>query len=151
MFSTWCRIGEVAMLLNKEHIDWSSRSVIVRGKGDKEREVYFNTRSDIWLKRYLADRQDQDSALFVTERCPHRMSTAQIRYFIKRISKRAAFNKNIPHTKSDTVMRLTTHLLNNGAPLEIIQTLLGHEKSETTRVYAHLSEKIRKDFYNKFF
>ncbi|WP_342664043.1 tyrosine-type recombinase/integrase [Peribacillus kribbensis] len=43
-----------------------------------------------------------------------------------------------------------THLLNNGAPFEVIQTLLGHEKSETTRVYAHLSGKIRKDFYNKY-
>ncbi|PLT29089.1 tyrosine-type recombinase/integrase [Peribacillus deserti] len=144
MFSTGCRIGELAML-NKEHIDWSSRSAIVRGKGDKEREVYFNTRSDIWLKRYLDDRQDQDSALFVTERCPHRMSTAQIRYIIKRISKRAAFNKNIhPHQFRHSY---ATHLLNNGAPLEVIQTLLGHEKSETTRVYAHLIGKIRKDFF----
>jgi integrase/recombinase XerD len=148
MFSTGCRIGEVAML-NKGHIDWSNRSAIVRGKGDKEREVYFNTRSDIWLKRYLDDRQDRDSALFVTERCPHRISTAQIRYIIKRISKRAAFNKNIhPHQFRHT---FATHLLNNGAPLEVIQTLLGHEKSETTRVYAHLSGKLKQDFYNKYF
>lgn len=30
-----------------------NRSAIVRGKGDKEREVYFNIRYDIWLKRYI--------------------------------------------------------------------------------------------------
>ncbi|WP_409293209.1 tyrosine-type recombinase/integrase [Peribacillus sp. SCS-37] len=148
MFSTGCRIGEVAML-NKKHIDWSSKSAIVKGKRDKEREVISIPGSDIWLERYLADRQDQDSALFVTELCPHRISTAQIRYIIKRISKRAVFNINIhPHQFRHSY---ATHLLNNGAPLEVIQNLLGHEKSETTRVYAHLSGKIRRDFYNKYF
>ena len=44
-----------------------------------------------------------------------------------------------------------THMIDNGAPLEVIQSLLGHEKSETTRIYAHLSGKLRYDFYNKYF
>ena len=44
-----------------------------------------------------------------------------------------------------------THKKDNSAPLEVIQSLLGHEKSETTRIYAHLSGKLRYDFYNKYF
>ena len=40
MFSTGCRIGEI-VALEKNHINWSNQSAIVRGKGDKEREVYF--------------------------------------------------------------------------------------------------------------
>jgi integrase/recombinase XerD len=52
MFSTGCRIGEIVSL-DKNGINWSNRSAIVLGKGDKEREVYFNIRSEIWLKRYL--------------------------------------------------------------------------------------------------
>src|SRR5699024_10303001 len=40
-YSTGCRIGEVAKL-NKEDINLTGNSVIVHGKGDKEREVYFN-------------------------------------------------------------------------------------------------------------
>ncbi|XKE51446.1 tyrosine-type recombinase/integrase [Sutcliffiella horikoshii] len=40
-----------------------------------------------------------------------------------------------------------THMINNGAPLEVIQILLCHEKSETTRIYAQLSGKLRKDLY----
>jgi integrase/recombinase XerD len=44
----------------------ADRSAIVKGKGDKEREVYFNIRCDIWLKRYIDSRKDKDPAIFVT-------------------------------------------------------------------------------------
>lgn len=44
-----------------------------------------------------------------------------------------------------------THMINNGTPLEVIQSLLGHEKSETTKIYAQLSGKLRHDFYSKYF
>ncbi|MDR6999874.1 integrase [Neobacillus niacini] len=44
-----------------------------------------------------------------------------------------------------------THMLNNGAPLEVIQSLLGHEKSETTRIYAQLSGSLRQELYRKYF
>jgi integrase/recombinase XerD len=148
MFSTGCRIGEIVML-DCNTINWSNRSAIVRGKGDKEREVYFNIRAEIWLKRYIDSRQDQDSAIFVTERHPHRMSIAQMRYVIKRISARAGINKEIhPHQLRHSY---ATHLLNNGAPVEVIQSLLGHEKSETTRIYAQLSGRLRQEFYQKYF
>ena len=118
-------------------------------KGNKEREVYFNVRCEIWLENYLNERSDSDPAIFVTERSPRRMSIAQMRYIIKRISNRAGINKTIhPHQLRHSY---ATHLLNNGAPIDVIQSLLGHEKSETTRIYAQLSGKIRREFYNKYF
>lgn len=46
MFSTGCRIGEIVSL-DRNSINCGSQSAIVRGKGDKEREVYFNIRCDI--------------------------------------------------------------------------------------------------------
>jgi integrase/recombinase XerD len=148
MFSTGCRIGEV-VALEKNHINWSNQSAIVRGKGDKEREVYFNTRCDIWLKRYIESRNDHNSAIFVTARQPHKMSVAQMRYIIKRISNRAEINKEIhPHQLRHSY---ATHLLNNGAPIEVIQSLMGHEKSETTRIYAQLSGRLRKEYYQMYF
>ncbi|HZG71867.1 MAG TPA: tyrosine-type recombinase/integrase [Chondromyces sp.] len=148
MFSTGCRIGEI-VLLDRGRINWSNRSAIIRGKGDKEREVYFNIRCEIWLKRYLDNREDRDTTIFVTERDPHRMSIAQMRYIIKRISNRASINKDIhPHQLRHSY---ATHLLNNGAPLDVIQSLLGHEKSETTRIYAQLSGSIRQQLYMKYF
>lgn len=54
MFSTGCRIGEIVSL-EKNSINWSNCSAIVIGKGDKEREVYFNIRCEIWLKHLCFD------------------------------------------------------------------------------------------------
>lgn len=59
MYSTGCRIGEI-MNLDKSAINFSEQSVVVYGKGKKEREVFFNTRSSIWLKRYLEERKDNE-------------------------------------------------------------------------------------------
>lgn len=148
MFSTGCRIGEIVSL-DKNSINWSNRSAIVIGKGDKEREVYFNIRCDIWLKRYVHLRVDKHATIFVTVRSPHRMSIAQMRYIIKRISNRAGIDKMIhPHQLRHS---FATHLLNNGAPIDVIQSLLGHEKSETTRIYAQLSGRLRQELYRKYF
>ncbi|WP_256376325.1 tyrosine-type recombinase/integrase [Solibacillus sp. R5-41] len=65
------------------------------------------------------------------------------------MSDRAEINKEIhPHQRRHSY---ATHLLNNGAPIEIIQSLMGHEKSETTRLYAQLCGKLRKEYYQKYF
>lgn len=148
-YSTGCRIGEVAKL-NRDDIDFAGNSVIVHGKGDREREVYFNVRCAIWLKRYLDERKDEDPCLFATERNPiKRMSIDSLRYVVKQISNRADIKKTIhPHQLRHSY---ATHMIDNGAPLEVIQSLLGHEKSETTRIYAQLSGKLRYDLYTKYF
>ena len=148
-YSTGCRIGEV-VILNRADINISGRSVIVKGKGNKEREVYFNIRCSLWLQKYLEEREDCDESLFVTERRPKkRMGIENARHIIKRISIRANINKEIhPHQLRHSY---ATHMLNNGAPIEVIQSLLGHEKSETTKIYAQLSGKLRQDFYSKYF
>lgn len=72
-----------------------------------------------------------------------------MRYNVKRILNRAGINKSIhPHQLRHSY---ATHMINNGAPLEVIQSLMGHEKSETTRLYAQLSGKLRRDLYSKYF
>lgn len=59
------------------------------------------------------------------------MSVAQMRYIIKRISNRTEFNKEIhPNQLRHSY---ATHLMNNGAPIGVIQSLMEHEKSEITR------------------
>lgn len=148
MYSTGCRIGEV-IPLNYTDIDWDNRSVVVLGKGSKEREVYFSSRCSIWLKKYLQGRLDRCTALIVTERDPHRMSGHTIRHILKKIATRAKIESNVyPHKLRHT---FATHLLDNGAPLEVIQTLLGHEKLKTTQIYTQLSGPRRKELYRRYF
>jgi len=136
--------------LNIEDIDFENKSLIVDGKGCKQREVYFTTRCFIFLKKYINKRKDNgNNALFVTERNPHRMSIAQMRYIIKRIAKRAGikssvYNHRLRHS-------LATHLLNNRAPMEVIQSILGHSKASTTAIYAQLCGQRRKELYQQYF
>ena len=102
-----------------------------------------------WLKKYLKSRKDSDDALFVTERSPHRMSIAQMRYVLKRAAKKAGLEDSVyPHRLRHSY---ATHMLNNGAPMEAIQQLLGHQKHESTQIYAHLSSQRKKEIYKRYF
>jgi len=148
LYTTGCRIGEVHGL-NRNAINWETRSVIVLCKGSREREVYFTVKCGIWLKKYLKDRRDNDTALFVTERAPRRMSISQLRHVVKRVAKRSGVEANVyPHILRHS---FATHLLNNGAELADIQGYLGHTKADTTRVYAMLSSERKRERYHKFF
>lgn len=148
LYTTGCRIGELVRA-NRTDIDWQNGSLVVLGKGDKEREVYFNTKCRIWLKKYLESRNDEDAALIVTVRAPHRMSISQVRFIVKRVANRANIETNVyPHRLRHSY---ACHLLNNGAPMEAIQTLMGHEKPETTALYAQLSGERRHELYRRYF
>jgi len=148
MYTTGCRIGEVS-LVDKKDINWGNKSVIVMGKGDKEREVYFNSKCFFWLKKYVESRKDNDPALFVTDRAPRRMSIARMREIIKAVAVRADIEASVyPHRLRHSY---ATHLLDNGAPMEAIQQLMGHAKQETTQLYARLSGERRKELYKRYF
>ena len=66
LISTGIRIGELVNL-NITDIDFEDRSCIVLGKGNKQREVYFDARTKIHLKQYLNTRTDNEEALFVSK------------------------------------------------------------------------------------
>ncbi|MFC0188502.1 tyrosine-type recombinase/integrase [Fictibacillus aquaticus] len=149
LYATGCRIGEVH-LMNKNHIHWEDRSLIVLGKGNKEREVYFDTKTYLWLKEYINSRTDDCEALFITERRPFRRAQIHsLRRVVKRIAKRAGVKVNIyPHKYRHS---FCTHLMDRGAPIEVISSLAGHQKIETTRIYAALSGERRREMYRKYF
>lgn len=147
-FATGCRIGEVHKL-NRDSIDWNRKAVLVVGKGNKEREVYFGSRAAIWLRRYLDDRTDDDPALFVTVKAPHRPTIHHMEHWFKQIAQRCGLSHRVtPHTLRHS---LATSLLNQGAPLAAVQSILGHQKAETTQVYAVLSGTARQQAYTRYF
>ncbi|TNJ63763.1 integrase [Paenibacillus hemerocallicola] len=149
LYCTGCRVGEVHRL-NVEDINWENCSAIVNGKGSKQREVYFTTECKVWLKRYLEEREDSCKALFVTETHPvRRMTIPTISFSIKKLATRGKVAVNVhPHRFRHTY---ACHLLDNGAPLDFIQGMLGHEKASTTQIYAQLRGERRRELYRRYF
>ncbi len=148
MYSTGCRLSEVQQL-TRQDIDWQNQSAKVFGKGSKEREVFFSVKAIYHLKKYLNARNDNNQALFVTERKPLRpMGTRAIQRAVKIIAQRSEIKKNIhPHIFRHTMATLT---LNNGAKLEAVQSLLGHSNPSTTQVYAQLSDGRRREQHRRY-
>jgi len=153
-FASGCRIGELHQA-NRNIVDFSNRTMTIIGKGDKERTVFFDVRCAVWLKKYLNERNDNNMALFVTERKfkangnqPRRMSKDQMRWVLNRIAKRAGIENVYPHRLRHT---FAMHLLRNGAPLEVIQQFMGHTSLETTRIYSDYNTEMKKQLYAKYF
>ena len=136
-FSTGIRLSEFRDL-NKDDIDWNSRSVIVRhGKGNKQRIVFFNAESELSLRKYLESRTDNNDALFVTIRNPHnRMSPKAIQNEITHIAERSGMHV-YPHILRHT---FATSGLHGGMSLETLQALMGHSEPKTTLIYAKLDK-----------
>jgi integrase/recombinase XerD len=146
-YSAGCRLDE-AQQLNKESIDWNNGTVMVIGKGNKERPVYLNARSILHLKKYLMSRTDNSPALFVSERQPHaRLGRRAIEVEFSSLGKLAGITKQVyPHLLRHTT---ATNMLQGGASLSEVQNYLGHESPATTQIYAHLSTDAIKQSHNK--
>lgn len=136
-YSTGCRLSEIVNV-DKDDINWYEMTLKVIGKGDKEREVCFNTKAKFLLREYLLSRNDNSPALFVTERKPHRLGKRSIEREFSKVAERAKFTKSIyPHLLRHT---FASHKLDSGMPLHIVQALLGHENPATTQIYAVTSK-----------
>lgn len=107
--STGMRIGEM-VLLNREDIDFNERECIVLGKGAKERVVYFDARTKIHLQNYLDSRVDENPALFVSLKYPHkRLTISGIEVRLRKAGLRLGMNRVHPHKFRRTLLqRLST-------------------------------------------
>lgn len=148
LYATGGRLSEI-QALDREDIDWQNSSTRVIGKGDKEREVYFSYKSLYHLKKYIMNRLDTESALFITDRRPYRrLSRRAIQREVEKIAEQAGLQKRVsPHTMRHTFATLT---LNNGADISVVQQLLGHEDPATTQIYAQVSESRKREQHKKY-
>jgi len=145
--STGMRVGEVVNLDIKD-LNFEERSCIVQGKGNKQREVYFDARTKIHLMQYLNTRQDNSEALFVSNNNPHqRLSISGIELIIRKLGKKSDINKVHPHKFRRT---LATMAIDKGMPIEQVQKLLGHVKIETTMHYAMVNQNNVKLSHRKY-
>jgi integrase/recombinase XerD len=145
--STGIRVGELVKI-NRKDIDFHERSCIVTGKGNKEREVYFDARTKIHLKHYLETRTDDNEALFVSLSKPHqRLSIGGIENILRKLGQKTQINKVHPHKFRRT---LATMAIDKGMPIEQVQKLLGHVKIDTTLHYAMVNQSNVKIAHRKF-
>ena len=147
LISTGMRVGELVNL-NIEDINFEDRSCIVQGKGNKQREVYFDARTKIHLMQYLNIRKDDNKALFVSKNKPHqRLSISGIELIVRKIGIKTDVNRVHPHKFRRT---LATMAIDKGMPIEQVQKLLGHVKIETTMHYAMVNQNNVKISHRKY-
>lgn len=147
LLSTGVRVGELVKM-NRDDIDFQERQCKVFGKGNKEREVYFNARTKIHLQRYLESRTDDNPALFVTLSKPHtRLTISGVEMRLRKLGKEAHLYKVHPHKFRRT---LATMAIDRGMPIEQVQKLLGHVRIDTTLHYAMVNQQNVKIAHRKF-
>ena len=147
LLSTGMRVGELVKI-NREDIDFQERQCVVFGKGNKEREVYFNARTKIHLKKYLEQRTDTNPALFVSLHEPHtRLTISGVEVRLRQLGKRVNLHKVHPHKFRRT---LATMAIDKGMPIEQVQKMLGHVKIDTTLHYAMVNQTNVKIAHRKF-
>lgn len=145
--SSGMRAGELVKL-NRADVDFEERECIVLGKGSKERYVYFDARAKIHLQNYLAARQDDNPALFVSLRAPYRrLQIGGLEIRLRQLGKRLHLPKVYPHKFRRT---MATAAIDKGMPVEQLQKLLGHERIDTTMHYAMVKQQNVKIAHRKY-
>lgn len=145
--TTGIRVGELVNL-NIDNINFQERQCVVFGKGNKEREVYFNARAKIHLLQYLETRTDNNPALFVSLKDPHkRLSICAVEERIRKLGLISNIGRVHPHKFRRT---LATMAIDKGMPIEQVQKLLGHVKIDTTMHYAMVNQSNVKLAHRKY-
>ena len=150
-FSTACRVAEVASLQLSE-VNLPEQCAKVMGKGRKERIVYLNAKAMLYLKEYLESRTDNCPSLFIgyahqSKKQPRPLSISGFEIILRELGKRAGVKNVHPHRFRHTA---ATYALRRGMPIEQVQQMLGHEKIETTLIYAKINTASLKANHAKF-
>lgn len=149
LYGTGVRVGELVGL-DIDDIDAERRTLVVLGKGSKERTVPFGVPAghavEDWLRRgrpqWVSDKSG--TALFLGRRggrIDQRAVRTQVKEVLDALGDTAARG---PHALRHSA---ATHLLDGGADLRAVQELLGHSSLATTQLYTHVSvDRLRRSY-----
>jgi site-specific recombinase XerD len=146
MYASGVRLSEVVGV-DLRHLDLEERTVLVRGKGNKERIVMIGGRAEQAIRRYLSKGRPRlatgaESALFVN-RDGKRLSGRSIEKIVRQHALKAGLDQRVwAHLLRHS---FATHLLDGGADLRVVQDLLGHASAQTTQIYTHVTEERQRD------
>lgn len=124
--------------------------VLVRGKGDKERIVPLGRASQEIVAYYLKNSRpilaaDKSSPILFLGRCARKLSRQRVWQMVSAASVAAGRHAS-PHMLRHSC---ATHMVENGADLRTVQTILGHADISTTQIYTHLALDRLKNVYQK--
>jgi tyrosine recombinase XerC len=149
LYGSGLRVAELCSL-DVDDVDLRARTVLVMGKGRKQRMVPITDPSVIALTAYLPTRSwfleqgsegRSDSAALLLNRRGRRLDQRSVRAALKRYTSAEGLPPVSPHGLRHS---FATHLLDGGADLRAVQELLGHENLSTTEIYTHVStERLR--------
>lgn len=150
LYSTGCRISEMTAVEWGE-IDFARGTLIVTGKGSKDRLVILGSRALEALRALKTFLREKDPALvagearvFLTDRGKG-VTSRFVERRMKRYLAEAGLSTDLtPHKLRHS---FATHLLDAGADLRSVQEMLGHSSLSTTQIYTHVSVERLKDEY----
>lgn len=143
--ATGCRVSEVCSV-NRSDIDFKRQSLIVTGKGAKQRTVYLDDVTCMVLQNYLKTRKDFSPALFVGQGTD-RMAADGLRRVLNKIAKRAGVENVHPHRFRRT---LATNLIDHGMSIQEVAAILGHDKLDTTMRYVFINQRNVESAYRRY-
>ena len=149
-YATGMRVTEM-ISLNVEDVNIDAATVVCK-TGTKQRTIPLGSLSLKALKEYIEDarsilvRDDEEKALFVNIN-GRRLTRQGFWKIVKYYKEQAHITKDItPHVLRHS---FATHLLQNGADLKSIQTMLGHSDISSTQVYMQFQDDSIKNIYRK--
>jgi len=152
MYATGLRVSEAAELA-VEDIHFDSGYLRCTGKGNKTRIVPFGDKARAGLRRYLEAARPLFTGekpvreVFVTARGA-KFSRKGIWKMVRKYATASGIDKPVsPHTLRHS---FASHLLANGAPLRVIQEMLGHADIATTQVYTHVDSGRLRSVHARF-
>lgn len=148
LYQTGMRQAEM-LGLNDNDVDTVSMQVRVFGKRRKERLIPIGNPLKEQIEEYLAYRQEQvgptqDHCFFCNAKGQRLNRHTLYNVVHQRMSEVSTLKKQSPHVLRHT---FATTMLNNGADIQTIKTLMGHASLAATQVYTHTTfEQIRKEY-----
>lgn len=148
LYSCGLRVSELCNLLLSD-LFLDEGFLRVTGKGNKQRLVPISERAIRELKAWFAFRDSinikpgEEDYVFISAARKKHLSRITVFHNIKVYAEQAGIQKTIsPHTFRHS---FATHLLEGGANLRAIQTMLGHESISTTEIYTHIDRRFLRD------
>ena len=148
LYATGVRVSELINIKIND-IDFNNRRIIVLGKGNKERIVYYGEYAEEVLKEYMKTHERKNhNYLFVNSK-GGKLTDRGVRYIIDNIMSKLSVKTHVtPHVLRHT---FATDMLNNGCDIKVVQELLGHSSLKATEIYTHVTnEHLKKVYYECF-